>query len=163
MESPEFAAGVRTHAANGAGTGPTSVKRKRSTVDSSPASAADHDSAEPHEQEHHDHEDRPPQGAASPETKTRRLPGVKRACNECRQQKVGCFLNLPALSCPALFLTCLPICWQLIVVSSISRVLFSALFRSILPALFSSLACQFGCMSVVLRAFLGLVVGSESC
>ena len=70
MESPEFPANMRAYGANG---GP---KRKRSIMDSSPGSAPDHD------QDHDDHDD------ASPEAKGRRLPGVKRACNECRQQKV---------------------------------------------------------------------------
>ncbi|KXX77555.1 Regulatory protein LEU3 [Madurella mycetomatis] len=80
MESPEFAAGngMRSHgAANGSG---PNNKRKRSTIDSSPASLLDHD----HDVEHDG------AGDASPETKSRRLPGVKRACNECRQQKLRC-------------------------------------------------------------------------
>ncbi|SPQ17989.1 f9278cce-edaf-4504-a00d-786cd4b006d9 [Thermothielavioides terrestris] len=80
MESPEFAAGVRSQGANGGGP----IKRKRSTLDSSPASLADHD---------HDHDqdiDHDERTDASPDTKSRRLPGVKRACNECRQQKLEC-------------------------------------------------------------------------
>ncbi|KAK3393670.1 hypothetical protein B0H63DRAFT_385973 [Podospora didyma] len=77
MESPEFQAAMRSHAANGGG-GP---KRKRSNMDSSPGSIADHD----HDHDDHDLDDR---DDGSPETKGRRLPGVKRACNECRQQKV---------------------------------------------------------------------------
>jgi hypothetical protein len=77
MESPEFAAGMRSQGLNG---GP--AKRKRSTIDSSPASLLDHD----HD---HDHEyDLDERADASPDAKNRRLPGVKRACNECRQQKV---------------------------------------------------------------------------
>lgn len=79
MESPEFAAGMRSQGLNG--TGP--AKRKRSTLDSSPASLLDHD---------HDHDlelDLDERADASPDAKNRRLPGVKRACNECRQQKVG--------------------------------------------------------------------------
>lgn len=47
-----------------------SFKRKRSTVESSPGSLIDED-----------------QSALEPEKK--RQPGVKRACNECRQQKVS--------------------------------------------------------------------------
>ncbi|KAK0617855.1 hypothetical protein B0T17DRAFT_496431 [Bombardia bombarda] len=72
MESPEFPAGMRSHVGvNGGG-----PKRKRSLM-SSPGSVGDHD--------HDDHDD------GSPETKGgRRLPGVKRACNECRQQKLRC-------------------------------------------------------------------------
>lgn len=85
MESPEFAAGVRSHGANGGSGSPN--KRKRSTMDSSPASA-DHDHNEP---EHDAEQGERPDG--SPETKSRRLPGVKRACNECRQQKVGSGLS----------------------------------------------------------------------
>ena len=73
MESPEFSASMRAYGANG---GP---KRKRSIMDSSPGSAIEHD----HDHDQDDHDD------ASPEAKGRRLPGVKRACNECRQQKVG--------------------------------------------------------------------------
>lgn len=48
-----------------------SFKRKRSTVESSPGSLIDED-----------------QSALEPEKK--RQPGVKRACNECRQQKLRC-------------------------------------------------------------------------
>jgi hypothetical protein len=70
MDSPEFPATGRSHGANGG-----MPKRKHSTMDSSPGSIGDHDD---------DRDD------GSPETKGRRLPGVKRACNECRQQKVGC-------------------------------------------------------------------------
>ena len=50
-------------------------------MDSSPGSIGHHDIHD-HDHEDDDHDD------ASPETKGRRLPGVKRACNECRQQKV---------------------------------------------------------------------------
>lgn len=46
------------------------VKRKRSTVESSPGSIGDEDNS-----------------LIEPEKK--RQPGVKRACNECRQQKVS--------------------------------------------------------------------------
>ncbi|KAK0747913.1 hypothetical protein B0T21DRAFT_355402 [Apiosordaria backusii] len=81
MESPEFAAGMRSHGVNGAGP----HKRKRSTIDSSPASLLDHDHDD-QDDEHHAAE----RGDASPEAKGRRLPGVKRACNECRQQKLRC-------------------------------------------------------------------------
>ncbi|KAK3942783.1 regulatory protein LEU3 [Diplogelasinospora grovesii] len=73
MESPELPINVRSHGANGGG-----PKRKRSTMDSSPVSLIDHD---------HDHDDG---DDASPGAKSRRLPGVKRACNECRQQKLRC-------------------------------------------------------------------------
>lgn len=54
-----------------------SVKRKRSGAEfeSSPGSGGEHDHG--HHDEHDDDEDR------------RRQPGVKRACNECRQQKVS--------------------------------------------------------------------------
>ncbi|KAK4191778.1 hypothetical protein QBC35DRAFT_425380 [Podospora australis] len=83
MESPEFAAGMRSHGANG---GAGLHKRKRSTIDSSPASLLDQD----HDHEHDHDEDHENRGDASPETKGRRLPGVKRACNECRQQKLRC-------------------------------------------------------------------------
>ncbi|GAB1310228.1 Zn 2cys6 transcriptional activator [Madurella fahalii] len=80
MESPEFAAGNGMRSHGGAnGSGPNN-KRKRSTIDSSPASLLDHD----HDVDHDG------TGDASPETKSRRLPGVKRACNECRQQKLRC-------------------------------------------------------------------------
>lgn len=82
MESPEFAAAMRSHGANGAGPN----KRKRGTMDSSPASLLDHDQEI---EQDVDHDER---GDASPETKNRRLPGVKRACNECRQQKVRHFI-----------------------------------------------------------------------
>jgi hypothetical protein len=78
MESPEFAAGMRSHGANG---GPN--KRKRSTIDSSPSSLLDHDHEHELDIDHDERDD------ASPETRNRRLPGVKRACNECRQQKVS--------------------------------------------------------------------------
>ncbi|KAK4174280.1 hypothetical protein QBC36DRAFT_313094 [Triangularia setosa] len=81
MESPEFAAGMRSHGANGA----VLHKRKRSIIDSSPASLLDHDHDD-QDDEHHATE----RGDASPEAKGRRLPGVKRACNECRQQKLRC-------------------------------------------------------------------------
>ncbi|KAL2023603.1 hypothetical protein VTK56DRAFT_1760 [Thermocarpiscus australiensis] len=88
MESPEFAAGMRS-GTNGAGPN----KRKRSTIDSSPASFVDHD----HHNHDVDHDDR---GDASPENKSRRLPGVKRACNECRQQKLRCdVVQEPFQSC----------------------------------------------------------------
>lgn len=71
MESPEFTT-MRAYGPNGA------PKRKRSIMESSPGSIADQD-------QDHDHDDN---DDASPETKAgRRLPGVKRACNECRQQK----------------------------------------------------------------------------
>jgi hypothetical protein len=76
MESPEFSASMRPYGANG---GP---KRKRSIMDSSPGSILDHD--HDHEHDHDDLDD------ACPEAKGRRLPGVKRACNECRQQKLRC-------------------------------------------------------------------------
>ncbi len=81
MESPDFAAGMRSQGLNGSG--PT--KRKRSVLDSSPASLIDPD---------HDHDldldlDLDDRNDASPDAKSRRLPGVKRACNECRQQKVS--------------------------------------------------------------------------
>ncbi|KAJ4296989.1 hypothetical protein N0V88_003905 [Collariella sp. IMI 366227] len=95
MESPEFAAGMRSQGANGAGPN----KRKRSTMDSSPASLIDPD---------HDHDqdmDQDDRADASPDTKNRRLPGVKRACNECRQQKVKDLLPsrfLRSASVPAL-------------------------------------------------------------
>ncbi|VBB71681.1 Putative protein of unknown function [Podospora comata] len=81
MESPEFAAGMRSHGANGAGP----HKRKRSIIDSSPASLLDNDHDD-QDDDHHVTE----RGDASPEAKGRRLPGVKRACNECRQQKLRC-------------------------------------------------------------------------
>ncbi|KAL2258496.1 hypothetical protein VTK26DRAFT_8171 [Humicola hyalothermophila] len=91
MESPEFAASVRSHGANGAGPN----KRKRSTMDSSPASLVDQDQEVEQDAEH---EERPE--GASPETKSRRLPGVKRACNECRQQKLRCdVVQEPFQSC----------------------------------------------------------------
>jgi len=76
MESPEFPTSMRSHGANGG-----VPKRKRSIMDSSPGSIGHHDIHD-HDHEDDDHDD------ASPETKGRRLPGVKRACNECRQQKV---------------------------------------------------------------------------
>ncbi|KAK0731367.1 hypothetical protein B0H67DRAFT_564586 [Lasiosphaeris hirsuta] len=80
MESPDFPASMRAHGANGGG-----PKRKRSIMDSSPGSILDHD------HDHHDHDlDHDHDDDASPETKGRRLPGVKRACNECRQQKLRC-------------------------------------------------------------------------
>jgi len=83
MASPEFAAGMRSHGANGVGP----HKRKRSTIDSSPASLLDPDHDNDNDHEHDD--DHPERNdGASPEAKGRRLPGVKRACNECRQQKV---------------------------------------------------------------------------
>ncbi|KAK4194020.1 hypothetical protein QBC40DRAFT_291514 [Triangularia verruculosa] len=82
MESPEFAAGMRSHGANGAGP----HKRKRSIIDSSPASLLDHD----HDDQEDEHGHAAERGDASPEAKGRRLPGVKRACNECRQQKLRC-------------------------------------------------------------------------
>jgi hypothetical protein len=47
-------------------------------MESSPGSIVDQD--HDHDEDHDDD--------ASPEAKGRRLPGVKRACNECRQQKV---------------------------------------------------------------------------
>ncbi|KAI1324762.1 hypothetical protein F5Y16DRAFT_286875 [Xylariaceae sp. FL0255] len=50
-----------------------SIKRKRSTVESSPGNMSD---------DEHDH------SLMEPEKK--RQPGVKRACNECRQQKLRC-------------------------------------------------------------------------
>lgn len=75
MESPEFTA-MRAYGPNGA------PKRKRSIMESSPGSIADQDHDQDHDQDNDDNDD------ASPETKaSRRLPGVKRACNECRQQK----------------------------------------------------------------------------
>jgi hypothetical protein len=82
MESPEFAAGMRGQGLNGSGPS----KRKRSTIDSSPASLLDldHDHDHDHDLDHDERAD------ASPDTKSRRLPGVKRACNECRQQKLRC-------------------------------------------------------------------------
>ncbi|KAK4229688.1 hypothetical protein QBC38DRAFT_385603 [Podospora fimiseda] len=87
MASPEFAAGMRSHGANGAGP----HKRKRSIVDSSPASLLDPDHDQDHDNDDHDdHQDRGGPDEASPEAKGRRLPGVKRACNECRQQKLRC-------------------------------------------------------------------------
>ncbi|KAK4039324.1 hypothetical protein C8A01DRAFT_47174 [Parachaetomium inaequale] len=67
MESPEFAAGMRGQGLNGSGPS----KRKRSTIDSSPASFLDHD--HDHDQDL-DHDDR---ADASPDAKNRRLPGVK--------------------------------------------------------------------------------------
>ncbi len=81
MESPDFAAGMRSQGLNGSGP----AKRKRSVLDSSPASLIDPD---------HDHDldldlDLDDRADASPDAKSRRLPGVKRACNECRQQKVS--------------------------------------------------------------------------
>ncbi|KAK1755243.1 hypothetical protein QBC47DRAFT_212445 [Echria macrotheca] len=83
MESPEFSASMRAFGSNG---GP---KRKRSIMDSSPGSVVDHD---------HDHDDDRDDG--SPEAKGRRLPGVKRACNECRQQKLRCdVVQEPFQSC----------------------------------------------------------------
>ncbi|KAM7206712.1 regulatory protein LEU3 [Rhypophila sp. PSN 637] len=86
MESPEFSATMRNHGANGGG-----PKRKRSIMDSSPGSIGHHDI---HEHEHEDDDD------GSPETKGRRLPGVKRACNECRQQKLRCdVVQEPFQSC----------------------------------------------------------------
>jgi len=65
---------MRPYGANG---GP---KRKRSVMESSPGSIVDQDLD--HDEDHDDD--------ASPEAKGRRLPGVKRACNECRQQKLRC-------------------------------------------------------------------------
>jgi hypothetical protein len=95
MESPEFAAGMRSQSVNGGG----SIKRKRSTFDSSPASLMDHDRDHDHDMDHDDRAD------ASPDTKSRRLPGVKRACNECRQQKVRkSHVESPTLSTFALHL-----------------------------------------------------------
>ncbi|KAL2165412.1 hypothetical protein VTH06DRAFT_710 [Thermothelomyces fergusii] len=92
MESPEFAAGMRGQGTNG--TASSTAKRKRSTVDSSPASLGDHDHDQEQEQDHDERAD------ASPETKSRRLPGVKRACNECRQQKLRCdVVQEPFQSC----------------------------------------------------------------
>ncbi|KAL2174768.1 uncharacterized protein P884DRAFT_272176 [Thermothelomyces heterothallicus CBS 202.75] len=92
MESPEFAAGMRGQGSNG--TASSTSKRKRSTVDSSPASLGDHDHDQEQEQDHDERAD------ASPETKSRRLPGVKRACNECRQQKLRCdVVQEPFQSC----------------------------------------------------------------
>lgn len=86
MESPEFAAagsnGMRSHAGANGGGPANNNKRKRSIIDSSPASLVDHDHDHDHDAEHEG------PGDASPGTKGRRLPGVKRACNECRQQKV---------------------------------------------------------------------------
>ncbi|KAK0734195.1 hypothetical protein B0T26DRAFT_634122 [Lasiosphaeria miniovina] len=85
MESPEFTAAMRSHGSNGGGAG-GGPKRKRSLLDSSPGSAPDHD-------RHHDDDldhDLDDRDDDSPETKGRRLPGVKRACNECRQQKLRC-------------------------------------------------------------------------
>ncbi|KAL0465381.1 hypothetical protein QR685DRAFT_138828 [Neurospora intermedia] len=82
MESPEFSAGMRNQGPNG---GPP--KRKRSIMESSPASTGDNDRDE--------------RDDGSPETKGgRRLPGVKRACNECRQQKLRCdVVQEPFSSC----------------------------------------------------------------
>lgn len=80
MESPEFAAGMRGQGLNG--TASSTTKRKRSIIDSSPPSLLDHDQDQDQEHDHDERQD------GSPETKSRRLPGVKRACNECRQQKV---------------------------------------------------------------------------
>ncbi|KAI0873798.1 hypothetical protein GGS24DRAFT_490434 [Hypoxylon argillaceum] len=58
-----------------------SAKRKRSTVESSPGSIGDED-----------------QSMIEPEKK--RQPGVKRACNECRQQKLRCdVVQTPFQSC----------------------------------------------------------------
>ena len=76
MDSPEFTTSMRAFGSNGGTGGP---KRKRSIMESSPGSIADHDQ----DQDHDDND------GASPESKAaaRRLPGVKRACNECRQQK----------------------------------------------------------------------------
>ncbi|AEO53263.1 hypothetical protein MYCTH_2294353 [Thermothelomyces thermophilus ATCC 42464] len=92
MESPEFAAGMRGQGSNG--TASSTSKRKRSTVDSSPASLGDHEHDQEQEQDHDERTD------ASPETKSRRLPGVKRACNECRQQKLRCdVVQEPFQSC----------------------------------------------------------------
>ncbi|KAK3694919.1 hypothetical protein B0T22DRAFT_87180 [Podospora appendiculata] len=80
MESPEFPASMRSHGANGGGS-----KRKRSLMESSPGSIGEHDHDHDHDHDQ-DHDD-----DGSPETKGgRRLPGVKRACNECRQQKLRC-------------------------------------------------------------------------
>ena len=81
MDSPDFAAGMRSQGLNG--NGPT--KRKRSVLDSSPASLIDHD----HDRDLDLDLDLDEGGDASPDAKSRRLPGVKRACNECRQQKVS--------------------------------------------------------------------------
>ncbi|KAK4242696.1 hypothetical protein C8A03DRAFT_11141 [Achaetomium macrosporum] len=90
MERPEFAAGLCSQNANGGG----SIKRKRSTMDSSPASLIDHDRDHDQDMDHDDRAD------ASPDTKSRRLPGVKRACNECRQQKLRCdVVQEPFQSC----------------------------------------------------------------
>ncbi|KAL2155059.1 hypothetical protein VTH82DRAFT_3735 [Thermothelomyces myriococcoides] len=92
MESPEFAAGMRGQGSNG--TASSTAKRKRSTIDSSPGSLGDHDHDQEQEQEHEERAD------GSPETKSRRLPGVKRACNECRQQKLRCdVVQEPFQSC----------------------------------------------------------------
>jgi hypothetical protein len=80
METSDFAAGMRSQPLNAGG---GSTKRKR-TLDSSPASLLDQEHDHDHDQDL-DHDER---ADASPDTKSRRLPGVKRACNECRQQKV---------------------------------------------------------------------------
>ncbi|KAK4157773.1 hypothetical protein C8A00DRAFT_29310 [Chaetomidium leptoderma] len=69
MESPEFGAGMRSQGLNGSG--PT--KRKRSTIDSSPTSLIDHD----HDHDHDLDLDLDDRADASPDTKSRRLPGVK--------------------------------------------------------------------------------------
>ncbi|KAK4129382.1 hypothetical protein N657DRAFT_630286 [Parathielavia appendiculata] len=90
MESSDFAAGMRSQGLNSAG----STKRKRSTLDSSPASLLDQDHDHDHDHDV-DHDEN-----ASPDTKSRRLPGVKRACNECRQQKLRCdVVQEPFQSC----------------------------------------------------------------
>ncbi|KAL2199027.1 hypothetical protein P885DRAFT_75440 [Corynascus similis CBS 632.67] len=92
MESPEFAAGMRGQGLNG--TASSTTKRKRSIIDSSPPSLLDHDQDQDQEHDHDERQD------GSPETKSRRLPGVKRACNECRQQKLRCdVVQEPFQSC----------------------------------------------------------------
>ncbi|KAK3329511.1 hypothetical protein B0H66DRAFT_466240 [Apodospora peruviana] len=89
MESPELPASMRSHGTNGG-----APKRKRSIMESSPGSIGHHDLHDHHEHDD-DHDD-----DASPETKARRLPGVKRACNECRQQKLRCdVIQEPFQSC----------------------------------------------------------------
>jgi hypothetical protein len=105
MESPEFAAGMRSHSIQSIhsmnGTGPPPPKRKRSTIDSSPASLLDHHDHHDHHDHDHDHDhdlDHGDRDDASPDTKNRRLPGVKRACNECRQQKVRYIQPRPLLT-----------------------------------------------------------------
>ncbi|KAL1839421.1 hypothetical protein VTJ49DRAFT_1522 [Mycothermus thermophilus] len=99
MASPsDFAAGMRSQGMNGAGSG----KRKRSIIDSSPGSLLDpdHEQDHDHDPDHDAAEHDETRTGASPENKSRRLPGVKRACNECRQQKLRCdVVQEPFQSC----------------------------------------------------------------